>query len=187
MGKYLGWLLAVVAASVVICQTANAASLNGKVIEVNDGDEITIFNLNRPVRIKLVGIDAPEKDQEFGPNAKQHLRDLVLDKVVTVEYSGIGNHSSLIGRVLLNDIDISAQMVRDGAAWFDPNHSRLTDLQREIYSECEQAARREKRGIWQSENAVAPWDFVKAEQLKKSSVPTSVQQSKPENTRKGTN
>jgi len=170
MGKHLGRFLAIVATSVFIYQTANAASLVGKVIDVNDGDEITIFNLNRPVRIRLIGIDAPEKDQVFGPNARQHLADLVLEKVVVVEYSGIGEHGSLIGRVLLNDTDISAQMVRDGAAWFEPNHSHLSDTQREIYFESEQAARREKRGLWQSENPVAPWEFVKAEELKRNAV-----------------
>src|SRR6185436_20017335 len=97
---------------------AGASSLTGKVIEVNDGDEITVSNLNRPVRIKLLAIDAPEKDQAFGAAAKQHLFDLVYDKFVTVEYSGIGEHSSLLGRVvlILNNSDICAQMIRDGAA-----------------------------------------------------------------------
>ena len=60
------------------CCTVNAASLFGKVIEVNSGDVITIFNLNRPVRVKLLGVDAPEMDQAFGDVAKKHLSDLVL-------------------------------------------------------------------------------------------------------------
>src|SRR6476660_8270788 len=103
-------LLAVLATSVLFIQQARAATLTGKVIEVNDGDEITIFNMNRPVRIRLVGIDAPEKDQAFGDVAKQHLTDLVFDKFVFVEYTGIGERTDLIGRVLLNGADINAQM-----------------------------------------------------------------------------
>src|SRR5689334_23810847 len=98
--------------------SADAASLFGKVVAVNSGDVIMIYNLNRPVRVKLMGIDAPELDQAFGDVAKKHLADLVFEKSVVVEYAGIAADSSLTGRVLLNDADIGAQMIRDGAAWF---------------------------------------------------------------------
>src|SRR5215204_7750390 len=83
-----------------------ASSLFGRVIEVNTGDVITVFNLNRPVRVKLLGVDAPELNQAFGDVAQKHLSDLVLAKPVVVEYSGIAADSSLTGRVLLNDADI---------------------------------------------------------------------------------
>ena len=153
------------------CQQVQAASINGKVIEINDGDEFTISNLNRPVRIKLIGMDAPEKDQAFGAAAKQHLFDLIYDKYVSVEYAGIGQHSSLIGRVLLNDMDVSAQMIRDGAAWFDVNaRGLLSETQRQVYSQSEQAARNEKRGLWQADDPIAPWDFVKGVALNKNPV-----------------
>ena len=148
-----------------------AASLFGKVIEVNSGDVITIFNLNRPVRVKLLGVDAPEMDQTFGDVAKKHLSDLVYDKSVLVEYSGISADSSLAGRVLLNNTDIGAQMIRDGAAWFDVNNvSRLSASDREIYQQSELAARNERRGLWQAENPTAPWEFVKSEALRKNPV-----------------
>ena len=168
MKNHRRWtLLAVLATSVLFIQQARASTLTGKVIEINDGDEITIFNMNRPVRIRLVGIDAPEKDQAFGEVAKQHLADLVFDKFVFVEYTGIGLHTDLIGRVLLNGADINAQMIRDGAAWYAPQLSHLSDAQQEIYSKSEEAARNEKRGLWQVDGAVAPWEFVKARELAK--------------------
>src|SRR6185369_10111333 len=143
---------------------ARGASLFGKVIEVNSGDTITISNLNRPVRVKLLGVDAPEMNQAFGEVAKKHLSDLVYEKSVLVEYSGIAADSSLNGRVLLNNADVGAQMIRDGAAWFDPNNeNRLTINDRDVYQQSEQAARAERRGLWQGENPVAPWQFVKAQ------------------------
>lgn len=148
-----------------------AASLFGKVIEVNSGDVITVFNLNRPVRVKLLGVDAPESNQAFGDVARKHLSYLVLHKSVLVEYSGIAADSSLTGRVLLNDADIGAQMIRDGAAWFDTNTNRLNANDRDIYQHSEQAARTEKRGLWQAENPIAPWEFVKAEVLRQAPVP----------------
>lgn len=158
----------------------HAASLFGKVVEVNSGDMITIFNLNRPVRVRLLGVDAPEMNQPFGDVAKKHLTDLLMDKSVLVEYSGIAADSSLTGRVLLNDTDIGAQMIRDGAAWFDVNANRLSATDRDVYQQSELAARNERRGLWQDEHPTAPWEFVKAAELRvkpaaslKSSVPES--------------
>ena len=148
----------------VFVPSVRAASLFGKVIEVNSGDVITISNLNRPVRVRLLGVDAPEMDQTFGDVAKKHLTDLVYDKSVLVEYSGISADSSLNGRVLLNNADIGAQMIRDGAAWVDVNNvNRLSVSDRQIYQQSELAARSERRGLWQAEKPTAPWEFVKAQ------------------------
>src|SRR5882724_803447 len=154
--------------TLIVClgtaQGVKAASLFGKVIEVNDGDVITVFNLNRSVRVQLIGVDAPEKDQPFGDVAKQHLSDLVYGKLVSVEYSGLGQNSSLIGQVLLNDLDVGAQMIRDGVAWYDPNfQSRLSPAMLAVYVQSEQAARSERRGLWQVDHPIAPWEFVKSQ------------------------
>ncbi|HXQ70480.1 MAG TPA: thermonuclease family protein, partial [Pyrinomonadaceae bacterium] len=112
--------------------SVKASTLFGRVIEVNDGDVITVFNLNRPVRIKLLAIDAPEAGQAFGHVARTHLSDLVYDKSVLIEYSGIAPDGSLVGRVMLDKTDVGAQMIRDGAAWFDANNQgRLSDADRE--------------------------------------------------------
>jgi len=165
------------------CATLQAASLYGKVIEVNSGDVITIFNLNRPVRVKLLGVDAPEMNQEFGEVAKKHLSDLVFNQAVLVNYSGIGPDKSLTGKVLLNDADIGAQMIRDGAAWLDANNSdRLSATDREVYQQSELAARSERRGLWQAQNPVAPWEFVKAQSVYRN--PTAHLDSNPSTSRR---
>ena len=172
----------ILALGIIVCGfvSADAASLFGKVVAVNSGDVITIYNLNRPVRVKLMGIDAPEMDQAFGDVAKKHLADLVFEKSVLVEYAGIASDSSLTGRVLLNDADIGAQMIRDGAAWFDQSNSnRLSANDREVYEQSEQAARGEKRGLWQQENPVAPWEFVRAAKLRAVTSKQVVADAKP--------
>jgi hypothetical protein len=103
----------------------------------------------------------------------------VFQKSVLVEYAGIASDSSLTGRVLLNNADIGAQMIRDGVAWFDPaNGNRLSANDREIYQQSEQAARKEKRGLWRDENPVAPWEFVKAEKIRM--TPVAVKEGVPE-------
>lgn len=153
----------------LVSSSVQAATLFGRVVEINDGDVITVFNLNRPVRIKLLAIDAPEAGQAFGDLARKHLTDLVYDKSVLVEYWGISAEGSLVGRVMLDKTDIGAQMIRDGAAWFDAsNQGRLSVADRAVYQQSEQAARTERRGLWQAQDPIAPWEFVRAQALRTS-------------------
>ncbi|HSK29534.1 MAG TPA: thermonuclease family protein [Candidatus Limnocylindria bacterium] len=118
-----------------------------------------------------MAVDAPEAGQDFGDVARKHLSDLVYDKSVLVEYWGIAADGSLVGRVMLNNTDIGAQMIRDGAAWFDAsNQGRLAPTDREIYQQSEQAARSERRGLWQADAPVAPWEFARATELRREPV-----------------
>ena len=139
---------------------ASAARLYGKVIEIVDGDTIRMISLNRVVRIKVLAIDAPEVKQSCGDVAKQHLLDLIGEKMVSVEYFGLSEDGSITGKVFLNEMDIGAQMVRDGAAWFDKARAdRLSATEQKLYADSEAAARNEHRGIWQVGDPTAPWDF----------------------------
>jgi micrococcal nuclease len=167
MKRTLSWSLLIATITLLgFCNEVRAASFYGKVIEINDGDLITVSNQNRPVKVRLLGIDAPESGQPFAEIAKQHLKDLVIDKMVTVEYSSLGLHSSVVGKVILDGADICAQMVRDGAAWFDiNNNSRLSELERQVYAQSEAAARNERRGVWQNGDAIAPWEFLRLQAL----------------------
>jgi endonuclease YncB( thermonuclease family) len=167
------WIAIAFASLLIVAPNVKGASFVGKVIEVNDGDLITVLNLNRPVRVRLLGADAPELTQSFGDVSKQHLSDLVMDKIVTVQYAGYTKDLALIARVLVGDRDICAQMIRDGAAWFDPKSPILTSADGEIYSESQIAARNERRGLWQVDNPVAPWDFVKASKAQVASPPVT--------------
>jgi hypothetical protein len=68
---------------------------------------------------------------------------------------------------MLDQTDIGAQMIRDGAAWFDAgNQGRLSAADRDVYQQSEQAARSERRGLWQAQDPIAPWEFVKAKALR---------------------
>jgi uncharacterized repeat protein (TIGR01451 family) len=139
---------------------ASAARLYGKVIEIVDGDTIRMISLNRVVRIKVLAIDAPEMKQFCGDVAKQHLLDLIGEKMVSVEYFGLSEDGSITGKVFLDEMDIGAQMVRDGAAWFDKSRAgRLSATEQKLYADSEAAARNEHRGIWQVIDPTAPWDF----------------------------
>ncbi len=136
-----------------------AATLQAKVVDVQSGSTLIVSNINRPLRIKLKGVAPPEAGQPFNVVARDHLRNLVLEKTVVVEYTHL-MEGYLEAKVFVNGIDIASQMLRDGVVWYDhAGDYQLTDTDRDLYSRCEQAARFEKRGLWQDPAPVAPWDF----------------------------
>ena len=160
--------------------STHAASLYGTVIDVNDGDTFTIVSLNKPVKIRLLAVAAPSDLQAFADVARQHLADLILHKTVLVEYSGLVENNLILGKVSCRDVDIGAQMLRDGVAWFDKaSSSRLTDSDRQVYSDCEVAARNEQRGLWRDPAPIAPWEFRNQQRSASVAAAQSTQKSKP--------
>jgi endonuclease YncB( thermonuclease family) len=139
--------------------------LQGKVTEVLDGETITVLSLKYPVKVKLIGVAAPERDQAYAGVARQHLADFILNKFVVVRFSALRD-GYLVGQVFLGEMDVCAQMLRDGGAWYKPHEGDLSEIDRQIYQASQAAARNEHRGLWQDESPVAPWDFRKDQQEK---------------------
>ena len=66
--------------------TAFADSLTGKVVKITDGDTLYVLDANfKQHKIRLAGIDAPERKQAYGLASKKHLASIVVSKQVTVE------------------------------------------------------------------------------------------------------
>ena len=156
-------LFLLVSAFLFVTTEVLGSTLHGKVETVDEGDVLTVSNLNRLIKIRLLGIDAPERDQSFAEESRLHLADLVLNKFVVVHYTGLGQNGFILGRVVVDEMDVCAQMLRDGVAWYDAkNADRLSLQQQGTYVASEQAARTELRGLWTKPSPVAPWDFRRA-------------------------
>lgn len=140
-----------------------ANTLQAVVVEVNDGKTITVENTGRRVKVVLKAAEAPEADQPYGDVARRHLAGMVLNRQATIEYTGLGEGALLIARVFCDNRDVGLQMIRDGVAWFDRSYeSELGPQVQRVYSDSEQAARSEKRGIWQDSAPVPPWEWRRA-------------------------
>ncbi len=86
---------------------ASADTLTGKVIKVADGDSITVLDANYTQhKIRLAGIDAPERKQAYGLASRKHLASIVAGKQVTVEYQKRDRYGRIVGKVLLDEIDV---------------------------------------------------------------------------------
>lgn len=155
-------LLLTSCASILFATAAVGATLHVKVTEVQSGNTLVVSNTSRALKVRLKGIAPPEAGQPFSDVAREHLKMLVLDKAVVLDYTNLSD-GYLEAKISLNGIDVGSQMLRDGAVWYDPNKAHgLTDADRKLYANCEKAARDEKRGLWSDAAAVSPLAFREA-------------------------
>jgi endonuclease YncB( thermonuclease family) len=130
----------------------------GHVIAITDGDTIKVLTADKiTVKVRLYGIDAPEKAQDFGQAAKKHLSGLIFDKEVKVDVTDIDRYGRSIGKVYLDDKYINLEMVKAGMAWHYVQYAKHDkDLQ-----EAEVSARENKFGLWSQPEPLEPWKFRK--------------------------
>lgn len=141
--------------------TANAEAITGRVVGVADGDTITVLDGDKVQhKIRLAGIDAPEKKQPFGQRSKQSLSDLVFAKSVTVETDKLDKYKRNVGKVLVGGVDANLEQVKRGMAWHYKAYEReQSPADRKAYSDAEDAAKAARRGLWADTEPVPPWDF----------------------------
>lgn len=145
----------------------SATPLHGKVVDILDGERITVISGIHPLKIKLLGIAAPAKGQPYSDIAAQHLSKLVAGKFVGAQCSGLAEDGYWRCRVTLDEMDVGEQMVRDGVAWYNKSDdSDLSEQERVAYLGSERAARTEARGIWQDATPTPPWDFRREQEIK---------------------
>jgi endonuclease YncB( thermonuclease family) len=145
--------------------SAMASNISGRVVGVSDGDTITVLVDGRDnVKVRLTGIDAPEKSQPFGAVSKRNLSDQVFGKSVTVEWDKKDKYGRVLGRVLVNGNDVCLEQIKVGLAWHYKQYAReQTENLGSAYAEAEQQARVQKIGLWSMPNPTPPWEFRHSE------------------------
>lgn len=144
--------------------TRAANDFTGKVVNVLDGDTIDVQWEGGRERIRLNGIDAPEKGQDFGRRAKEFTDNLVYGKDVRVETIGTDKYGRTIGDVFLSDgTQLNKELVGGGLAWWYCRHSSNQELKL-----LEIEAREAKRGLWKDPVPIPPWVYRK---LQRKQVP----------------
>lgn len=135
---------------------SHAADFSGPVVSVLDGDTLEVLHNQRPERIRLSGIDCPEKRQAFGQKAKHAASDLAFGKDVTVQTHGHDKYTRIIGDVILPDgMNLNQELVKQGWCWwyrkYAPGDTVLEGLERE--------AREGRKGLWADPQPVPPWEW----------------------------
>lgn len=139
----------------------HAEPIRGRVVGVLDGDTIDVLDTTRVShRIRLAGIDAPEKNQAYGHRSKQSLSDLIFGKEVSVEVHKRDRYEREIGKVMLDGEDVNLKQIRRGMAWFYRQYEReLSPEDQAEYDASEEAARSKKVGLWADQAPLPPWMF----------------------------
>ena len=143
---------------------AQAETLAGRVVRITDGDTIVVLDASKvQYKIRLTGIDAPERGQAFGTKSKEHLSNLVAGKSVVVDYSKYDRYQRILGKVLLGGEDVNLEQVEAGFAWhYKKYQGEQSSSDRVAYSDAELEARRHKLGLWHDPNPLPPWKYRQA-------------------------
>ncbi|QCD52826.1 thermonuclease family protein [Campylobacter sp. RM16192] len=131
-----------------------ALALSGKVIKVSDGDTITILQNKQQIKVRLFGIDAPEKKQAYGEKSRKFLANLIAGQIIEVREKGKDKYKRVLGVVFHKGQDINAQMVSNGYAWAFIKYSK-------DYVKHQEYAVSKKFGLWADKEPVAPWEWRK--------------------------
>ena len=163
--KHLWWLrVFTVALAGVLVLPVCATTLTGRVVKVSDGDTITVLDrTNTQHKVRLAGIDAPEKKQPFGNVSRLSLAQLVAGKQVRVESDETDRYGRAVGVVFAAGLDVNRQQIERGLAWWYRAYAReQTPANQMAYSRAEDKAREAHLGLWIDPGPMAPWDWRRA-------------------------
>jgi endonuclease YncB( thermonuclease family) len=148
--------------------------IQGRVVGVSDGDTITVLDANHEQhKIRLSGIDAPEKAQPFGQRSKENLSLLIFGREVAVEWRKKDRYGRTVGKVMVAEaacheascpkvLDACHAQIVAGMAWWYRQYAKEQepgDANR--YEQSELEARTRRIGLWTESQPTPPWDWRK--------------------------
>ena len=144
------------------------ADFNAKVVKIIDGVTIDVlYGNNQKLRIRLLGIDAPELKQYFGYESSFYLNKILNGKSVAIISSPdknkpytLGYYKRVIGKVVLNTRDINLEMIKKGMAWHFKKYKKSQPIdERQSYNKAESESRKKYIGLWSEDNPLPPWKW----------------------------
>lgn len=141
----------------------SAFALDGRVVAIADGDTLTLLDAqHQQHKIRLSGIDAPEKAQPFGQRSRSNLAAMVFGKDVAAECGKTDRYRREVCKVTLNGTDINLEQVKAGMAWWYRQYANEQSPQdREDYEVAEFNAKIRRLGLWADKNPMPPWEWRK--------------------------
>ena len=140
-----------------------AETIKGKIIRVIDGDTVIARTVdNKKIKIRLSGIDAPEKKQSHGIEAKNFLKNLISSKIVKISISKKDKYKRYLGMIFLNKTNINLELVKSGNAWAYRRYlKKMNKKMEEAFIKAESLAQYEKNGLWKKPSPIPPWIWRK--------------------------
>ena len=159
--KKFNRIVLVVVFSIALLATTSCAneSYQAKVVSVSDGDTIKVLKNGKQLRIRLYGIDTPERGQAFGRKATHFTANRVAVKIVTVIHMDTDRYGRTVALVKSsNDSEtVNEALVRNGFAWVYPKYCRANFCS--DWLTHERNARSKRIGLWLEPNPMPPWEY----------------------------
>ncbi len=139
-----------------------------KVIKVSDGDTISVKKLKNNVldgdliKVRLYGVDAPEKDQDFGYESKKALMNYVMDKTIEIDVKSKDRYGRSVGVIYIGGRNINEELLRDGYVWYYEQYDKNNEKSRLL----QENAMKNKLGLFSKKGYIEPWKFRKDKKKK---------------------
>lgn len=131
-------------------------TIRGKVVNVADGDTLTILGTgNKQTKVRLYGIDAPEKAQDFGNVAREHLAGLVAGKTIDVTVVDVDQYGRSVGRIEVDGKEVAEEMLKNGMVWLYTAYCKIPECKQ--WKQLETQAKTAKIGLWANPTVQEPW------------------------------
>ena len=142
----------------LLASTVCFGQLKGKVVAIADGDTFALLTEDKKqVKIRLHGVDCPEKKAHFGAQAKEFTGKLIFGKVVAARKTSTDRYRRTVAIVYLPDGRVlNEELLKAGLAWHYKKHDRNPR-----WAKMEVAARKDRKGLWTLQNPIPPWEFRK--------------------------
>lgn len=142
---------------------AQADTLVGEVVGLADGDTVTVLDAHKTQhKIRLAGIDSPEKGMPWGQKSKEALSDRVYRRTVTVEWHKQDRYGRLVGKIMVDGQDANLAQVAAGMAWHYKEYAQeQAPDDQASYAQAELDARSARRGLWAEAEPIPPWAWRK--------------------------
>ena len=138
-----------------------AETLTERIVGVSDGDTLTLLDAEHvPHKIRVAGIDAPEKKQDFGEKSKSHLSALAYNRQAQADCRKIDRYRRNVCVVFVSGKDIGLEQIKGGMAWWYQQYAReQTRQERSDYEHAEFQAKLHRDGLWNSKSPTPPWEW----------------------------
>ena len=143
----------------------HAQVLKAKVVKISDGDTFTaLLDNNQKIRVRLHGIDCPEKGQDFANVAKEYISSLIAGKSITILPTKTDRYSRTVAIVKVDTTNVNESLLRAGLAWHYKEYDHTPR-----WAALEHEARNHHRKIWSAKDPTPPWQWRKRKRARSNS------------------
>ena len=134
-------------------------TFHARVTWVCDGDTVWVRTFwGRRLKLRLIGMDAPESNQNYGRESQRCLDRLVGGRFVKVTVICNDKYGRYVAKIMKGSTDVSLRMIEEGMAWAYV-FSNVPKEDAKAYKAAAAKAKKEGKGLWYRGKPEAPWDY----------------------------